>query len=214
MQLLPIDGLRARVGSYILIVLGIALVMGWPLQATGTPIKSKSIKQSVPVSGFHNVKAIKQPSVGSRCVRTRKHLGRYQLVNRCAICRSVQIQHQRPNNRPAVLRDYYVPPRAEVSLPFRGKGRTRVLSDTPCERNDRRAKSAEKRSQSCVRMRRGGTGLVLINVCSVCKAGIVERLFNGGRSDQQTLAVKSNGFSQVTGNGAVSARLVSEVPCR
>jgi hypothetical protein len=203
-----------RIMQRVLIILSLAIFFGWPVPVNGAPIGGNLLQQSTPAGGFHHIKAAKQPSVGARCVRTRKHLGRYQIVNRCSICRSVQIQHQRPNNRPAILRDYYVPPGAKISLPFRGKGRTRVLTDTPCEQNDRRAKSAEKRSQSCVRMRRNGNSLVLINVCSVCKAGIVERLFNGGRRNQQTLAIQSNGFSPVSANGAQSARLISETPCR
>ena len=214
MQILIKDGFRARVFSLGAIVfVSFSIVFGWPFQATGGFFNAESL-QSSPSNGFQLVKVIKKPSVGSRCIRTRKRLGRFELVNRCSVCRSVQIQHTRPNNRPAVLRDYYVTPKGVIILPFRGKGRTRVLTDSACERNDRLAKSAEKRSQSCVRMRRDTRGLMLINICSVCKVGVVERLFDGGRSDQKTVTIASNGYSPVTANGARSARLVSEVPCR
>ncbi|MEQ8166694.1 MAG: hypothetical protein RIC93_11535 [Alphaproteobacteria bacterium] len=160
------------------------------------------------------VEAIRQPSVGARCVRARKNRGTFQLVNRCPICRSVQIQHTRPDNRPPILRDYYMPPNAKIDLPFKGKGRTRVLNDATCEHNDKQAKSAEKTSQACVRMRPGPRGLVLVNVCSICKAGIVERLYQDGRREQETLAIAKRAFTQVSPNGATSARLVSETACR
>ena len=214
MQTLLKAGFRARamaLGAFAFI--SFSIVLGWPLQATSGAYNTATL-QSLPLNGIQLVKTINKPSVGSRCIRTRKRSGRFELVNQCSVCRSVQIQHTRPNNRPAILRDYYMPPKGTITLPFRGKGRTRVLTDSACERNDRRAKSAEKRSQSCVRMRRDTRGLMLINICSVCKAGLVERLFDGGRSDQKRITIASNGFSPVTANGARSARLVSEVPCR
>ncbi|MEX2449399.1 MAG: hypothetical protein WD407_00925 [Rhodospirillales bacterium] len=65
-----------------------------------------------------------------------------------------------------------------------------------------------------MRIRPDTRGLVLLNVCSICKAGIVERVFRDGRREQQTLAVATRAFTPVAPNGAVSARLVSEVPCR
>ena len=213
MQIFLKGGFRARMITFgALALVSFSIILGWPLQAISGAFNTEILQS--PSNGFQLVKIINKPSIGGRCIRTRKRLGRFELVNQCSMCRSVQIQHTRPNNRPAILRDYYMPPKETVILPFRGKGRTRVLTDSACERNDRRAKSAEKRSQSCVRMRRDTRGLMLINICSVCKTGVVERLFNGGRSDQKRITIASNSFSAVTANGARSARLVSEVPCR
>ncbi|MEX2449400.1 MAG: hypothetical protein WD407_00930 [Rhodospirillales bacterium] len=139
---------------------GAVFALFWCLAGFGAPaaadagLKGAAFGTADAPALLHPVEAIKQPSVGARCVRARKNRGTFQLINRCAICRSVQIQHTRPDNRPPILRDYYLPPNGKIDLPFKGKGRSRVLNDSACEGTTPRPNPPRKRAKpACASVR-------------------------------------------------------------
>lgn len=72
----------------------------------------------------------------NRCVRlARDGVGNETLVNICSACVVAKVERRRPGNdsRTPTMRDFTIPTGSQQPLPFRGPGKTRILSETPCE---------------------------------------------------------------------------------
>ena len=98
-------------------------------------------------------------------------------------CRIVNIIRKRPGNAVPVSRSFNVQPNLQITVPFRGPGRSRIISERACkgdpgapinlaDPNPRKKKAPEK----CIGMQQTSSGgITLVNKCKACKAALIER---------------------------------------
>ncbi len=152
-----------------------------------------------------------------RCVNLARDGGRQVLVNSCGACLVVKLQRSRPGGAFPTSRTYPIPPRSRVPLSFRGPGRTRLLSETPCRGAPEDAANAgeEQRAPECIRLLDlAGAGPSLFNTCRSCRTVVVERLGDGLKQPRQTYSITGKSHVPLPTAGASGARIVSDRPCR
>ena len=72
-------------------------------------------------------------AAAEECVRLLPGPGGETLVNQCNACRNVSVLRSRVGNANPTQRSFVVHPGIPVSLPFKGSGRSRMISESPCE---------------------------------------------------------------------------------
>jgi len=72
----------------------------------------------------------------NRCARLMSdQAGRETIANACNTCIIVKVERRRPGQTlgTPTIRDFTIPQGSNQPLPFRGPGRTRVMSEAPCQ---------------------------------------------------------------------------------
>lgn len=162
-------------------------------------------------------------SAAERCIMLQRQGNIETLVNVCSVCRSVTLMRSRPGNGVPVNRTLDIQAGTTFPGPFRGPGRTRIMSDRLCPSEQGGTKNLldtmntpPSPVKTCVSLEQNRQkGVVLVNRCSECKAVAIERWTgsSGNRvrdyvevAPQKTRPLSSKGFSQVG--------LLGEVACR
>ena len=186
----------------ILLVFVAALVAGWPDSAAGQTRPSLTSRPAYRL----------QAAGGEQCVQAIHRVQGDVLVNHCNECRNAQIQHQRRGVGFPVTRDFRVPEKGKVELSFKGSGKTRVVSDTPCD-VDTQAETADVKDCAKLATRKDGEP-ALMNACPICRGVVIERVASNGRSERQTFTLSPRTLLPLQLRGAANIRIVKELPCK
>lgn len=203
-------GLRQMMGSFgaaprwlrLAVILGAAaLLSGWPGLASGQTSIRNSLNYRLQATG------------GDQCVQAINRVQGDVLVNHCDECRKAQIQYQRRGGGFPITRDFRVPEKGKVELSFKGSGKTRVVSDTPCDAADSQPTTGEVKDCAKLAKRKNGEP-ALINACPVCRGIVIERVASSGRRDRQTFTLAGRALVPLPLRGAATIRIVNELPCK
>ena len=158
----------------------------------------------------------------NKCTRLLPTGGREVIINTCNKCRIVNIIRKRPGNAVPVTRSYNVQPNSQITVPFRGPGRSRITSERACKGvpgaainlADPKPKK-KKPAKICVALEKSKDGgVLLVNTCTVCKAALVKRQDpSGGNSKRQAYRVEAKSTVPVPQNGAARVGFLAEVDC-
>jgi len=193
---------RARVWRWGLAIAALAaMVLGGPARADAGPrsISSTAIESQI------------QRVAGGQCVQAVNRLEGDILVNRCNECRIAHIEHQRRGQNFPLTRSYRIPERGKMELSFKGSGRTRVLSDGPCD--PEKPAAAEEVKDCAMLARRKNGEPALVNACPVCRGVVIERLASNGRRDRETFALSPRTLLPIARREATQIKIVSEQSC-
>ncbi len=142
------------------------------------------------------------------------------LVNQCNACRTVSLLRGRTGNANPTQRSFTVYPGMPIDVPFKGPGRSRIVSDTPCEGapgapvNIINPKAETPPSEPvCVNLYRTGNQILMLNACEACREVTVARVGQGGGESRVHYTLKGKSRLPLEALGAASARLVSETRC-
>ena len=158
----------------------------------------------------------------NKCTRLLPTGGREVIINQCNKCRVVNIIRSRPGNAVPVTRSFNVQPKSQITVPFRGPGRSRITSELPCKGEEGAAENLadpnprkKKAPEKCVRLQQTpGGGISLVNKCKKCKAALIQRQSStGGNSKRQAYKVSGKSVIEVPSNGAAQVALLAEVDC-
>lgn len=150
----------------------------------------------------------------NECARLVRSQGGEVLVNTCKACRMIGVERARPTGGVPNNRAYTMPERTKRPLPFRGPGRTRIVSDRPCAGGPSGTRLDETDARRCVEMRQASTGQpVLVNPCGTCRLVGLERADAAGNRRQSTHALAPKSIMPVDHRGVASVRVLGERPC-
>ncbi len=160
-------------------------------------------------------------AAANKCTRLLPTGGREVIINQCSRCRIVNITRKRPGNAVPVSRSFNVQPHSQITVPFRGPGRSRITSELPCKGEAGAAENLadpnprKKDPKICVGMEQTpGGGIALVNKCKVCKAALIERRnATGGDGKRQAYKVSPKSVVEVLSKGAAQIALLAEVDC-
>ena len=152
----------------------------------------------------------------NKCTQLVHKRGGKLLLNRCSSCRVVSVERKRPSDAAPVYRTVTIPKNSRISLSYRGPGRTRIMSDTPCAGKSGGVLPTNKPAPGpCIRFqkKRDG-GLNMVNSCAACKTVVVERTARTGERSHQAFSIAPKAYVPVPSKGAALARVISEKSCR
>jgi len=160
------------------------------------------------------------PADAASCTRMTRQGNIETLFNTCNTCRVVGLMRQRAGNALPVRRQFSLAPRSKFPVPFRGPGRTRITSDTPCKgeanalANPQQSQQAKSVKQ-CVQLKQSSSGnVVLVNSCKSCRGVAINRMNISGHSlGQQAYKLYPQAVVAVKSKGAARVALVGEVAC-
>lgn len=143
------------------------------------------------------------------------------LVNQCNVCRVVSLLRSRTGNANPTQRSFNVYPGIPVAVPFKGSGRSRIVSDTPCEGAPGgpvnivkpKAEAASPSEPLCVNLYRAGGQILMLNACDACRQVTVARTGQGGGEQRVNYTLNGKNRMPLDPLGAASARLVGEARC-
>lgn len=160
-------------------------------------------------------------AAANKCTRLLPTGAREVIINQCSQCRIVNITRKRPGNAVPVSRSFTVLGQSQMTVPFRGPGRSRITSELPCKGETGAAENLadpnprKRKPKVCVGMEETpGGGIALVNKCSVCKAALIERRNRtGGEGKRQAYKVSPKSAVEVLSRGAAQIALLAEVDC-
>ena len=143
------------------------------------------------------------------------------LVNQCNVCRTVALLRSRTGNANPTQRNFTVYPGTPIDVPFKGPGRSRIVSDAPCEGTPNaplnivnpKAGAPPPPEPVCVNLYRASGQILMFNACESCRQVTVARVGQGGGEARIEYALKGKSQMPLDALGAASARLVSETRC-
>lgn len=143
------------------------------------------------------------------------------LVNQCKVCRTVSLLRSRTGNANPTQRSFTLHPGIPVAVPFKGSGRSRIVSDTPCEGTpgapvnivNPKAEAAPPPEAICVNLYRAGGQILMLNGCDACRQITVARIGQGGGEQRVNYTLAGKSRMPLESLGATSARLVGEARC-
>ena len=150
-------------------------------------------------------------AAAAQCVRVQRRQNGETLVNGCDLCATVKIEHRRPGAQFPTFRDYTMPNGSKLPLPFRGGGRTRILTERACGGGTLQKAAGDR----CVQFRPvNATVSVLLNPCAKCRSVVVARgNVVGGRSIQ-TMAIAPKSYIPIDADITNRPQIISEKSCR
>ncbi len=160
-------------------------------------------------------------AAANQCARLLPTGGREVIINQCSQCRIVNITRKRPGNAVPVSRSFTVLGKSQMTVPFRGPGRSRITSELPCKGEPGAAENLadpnplKRKPKACVGMEQTpGGGIALVNTCRVCKAALIERRNRtGGGGKRQAYKVSPKSALEVLPKGSAQIVLLAEVDC-
>lgn len=160
-------------------------------------------------------------AAANKCTRLLPTGAREVIINQCSQCRIVNITRKRPGNAVPVSRSFTVLGQSQMTVPFRGPGRSRITSELPCKGDPGAAINLidpapkKKAPKVCVALEKSKDGgVLLVNSCAVCKAAMIERRNRaGGNPKRQAYRVEAKSSLPVPQNGAAKVGYLAEVDC-
>lgn len=155
---------------------------------------------------------------GRQCSKIKRVSGFETLVNTCNACMNVQVVRDRAGYGKASLRTFKMVKSGEFPLPFKGSGKTRIVSEEACggttaaERNSN-SQIAEQQ-EKCIIPVRTVQGIAMANSCSGCRAYVIERLFVTGERTHKSYALMGEQSVPLDPEGAVRAEIVHDAACK
>lgn len=155
------------------------------------------------------------------CVRLVPDRGSEKIVNACNACRVVSIRRKRPGIAVPVMRTYNVQPKSIFPVSFKGPGRSRITSVTPCKgdagaaANLVKPQNNEVARKQCVNLKEVlGGGVALVNSCKECRAAAIERYNPQGRSlGREAFKINGQTVKKVPPRGAARVGYLADIPC-
>jgi hypothetical protein len=160
-------------------------------------------------------------AAAEECVRLVPGPGGETLVNQCNVCRIVTVLRSRTGNANPTQRSFTVHPGIPVAVPFKGSGRSRLTSDSPCEGTpgapinlvNPGAQAAAEPEPVCAKLFRVGDQVVMLNGCDSCRKITVARTGQGGGEARMSYDLKGRSSMPLDPLGAAAARIVGENRC-
>ena len=160
-------------------------------------------------------------SVAEECVRLVAGPSGETLVNQCNACRNVTLLRSRAGNATPTQRSFTVHPGMPVAVPFKGSGRSRMISESPCEGTpDAPVNLVKPTTQAhvepeplCVKLFRVEDRVMMLNGCDACRRITVGRTGPGGGEARMNYDLKGKSSMPLDPLGAAAARLIGEAGC-
>ena len=161
------------------------------------------------------------PAAAEECVRLVPGPGGEKLVNQCNACRIVTVHRSRTGNAMPTQRSFTVHPGMPVDVPFKGSGRSRMMSEAPCEGTpdapvnvvNPQAQAPVAPDLQCAKLYRVQDRVVMLNACDDCRKITVARTGPGGGEARMNYELKGKGSVPLEALGAAAARVVGEGRC-
>jgi hypothetical protein len=165
--------------------------------------------------------AVAFPSAAEECVRLVPGPGGETLINQCNACRIVTVHRGRAGNAAPTQRSFTVHPGMPVDLPFKGAGRSRMMSEAPCEGTpdapvnivNPQAPTPPPPNIECTKLYRVADRIMMLNSCDSCRKITVARYGAGGGETRMSYDLKGKGNAPLDALGAAGARIVAETGC-
>ena len=143
------------------------------------------------------------------------------LLNQCNACRNVTLLRSRAGNASPTQRSFTVHPGMPVAVPFKGSGRSRMISESPCEGTPDapvnlvkpKAEAQAVEEPLCTKLFRVANRVVMLNGCEVCRQVTVGRVGPGGGEARMTYDLKGKSHLPLDPLGSAAARIVGEGRC-
>ena len=160
-------------------------------------------------------------AAAEECVRLIPGPGGESLVNQCNACRNVTLLRSRTGNATPTQRSFTVHPGMPVAVPFKGSGRSRMISESPCEGTPDApvnlvkptTQVAAEPEPSCVKLFRVENRVMMLNGCDSCRRITVGRTGSGGGEARMNYDLKGKSSLPLDPLGAAAARLIGEGSC-
>ena len=165
--------------------------------------------------------AAARPAAAEECVRLVPGPSGETLVNQCNACRNVTLLRSRTGNAAPTQRSFTVHPGIPVAVPFKGSGRSRMISEAPCEGTPDapvnivkpEAQAAAEPEPVCTKLFRVENRVVMLNGCDFCRRITVARTGPGGGEARMSYDLKGKSHLPLDPLGAAAARIVGEGRC-
>ncbi|MCC7016743.1 MAG: hypothetical protein IT564_06025 [Rhodospirillales bacterium] len=160
-------------------------------------------------------------AAAEECVRLVPGPSGETLVNQCNACRNVTVLRSRVGNASPTQRSFIVHPGIPVVVPFKGSGRSRMISESPCEGTPGApvnivkpgAQAAAEPELACTKLFRVADRVVMLNGCDFCRKITVARTGTGGGEARMSYDLKGKSSIPLDPLGAAAARIVGEGRC-
>ncbi len=147
-----------------------------------------------------------------KCLVLDRQGGFESIVNFCDECRTAKVSRKRPGQN-LIHRTLPIPGNKKVSTPFRGPGKTRIITETFCGNKDPATKRENDRQCVGIRPMRK-TAFTLVNVCEKCRQVVIEREAGKGQKTRTVSVVNGRSYMPLPQEGMVNARIIDERACR
>lgn len=155
---------------------------------------------------------------GEKCARIQRVSGFESLINSCNACLSVQVVRDRSGIASATLRTFKMVKKGEFPLPFKGTGKTRIVSEESCGGKTARERESDQsvadRTQKCIIPVRTAKGVGMANSCGDCRSFVIERLYANGERLTKPYALMGQQSLSLAPEGAIRAEIVHESACK
>ncbi len=157
-------------------------------------------------------------AAGSKCARIQAVSGFETLINNCNACMSIQVIRDRSGVAAATMRTFKIFKKGEFPLPFKGAGRTRIVSEESCGGTTAQERESDKsiadRTKACIIPVRTVKGMAMANTCGDCRSFVVERMYQNGERSNKSYALMGQQSLALKPEGAVRAEIVHEAACK
>ena len=155
---------------------------------------------------------------GKKCSRIQRVSGFETLINTCNACLSVQVVRDRAGVASATLRTFKMVKRGEFPLPFKGTGKTRIVSEESCGGTTAQERESDQnvaaRNKKCIIPVRTAKGIGMANTCGDCRSFVIERLYENGERLNKPYALMGQQSLALAPEGAIRAEIVHETACK
>lgn len=156
--------------------------------------------------------------VANRCVRLMRRGGSETLVNTCGTCKIVGITRKRSGIAMPIRRSFNIQGGTSLDMPFRGPGSSRITSTQSCQDEAADARDADKSrlaNNQCLQLKQAvGGKVLLVNNCSTCRGGAVQRMNKIGQIvNRQAFRLKPKGETAVVSQGAAKVSIIADIAC-
>ncbi len=154
----------------------------------------------------------------SKCSRIQRVSGFETLINSCNACMNIQVVRDRSGYASSTLRTFQMVKKGEMSLPFKGSGKTRILSEEACGGATAQERQSDKEvaehTQKCILPVRTAQGIAMANTCGECRSFVVERMYNSGERINKHYALMGQQSLPLDPEGAIRAEIIHEANCK
>jgi hypothetical protein len=164
--------------------------------------------------------ALAFPAAATECVRLVPGPGGETLVNQCNACRVVTVHRSRSGSATPTQRSFTVHPSMPVAVTFKGSGRSRLMSEAPCEGTPDAPVNIVNPQVTptppelkCTKLYRVENRIMMLNGCDECRKIAVARYGTGGGEARMNYELKGKSSTPLEALGAAGARVVGESSC-
>lgn len=157
-------------------------------------------------------------AAGSKCARVQSVSGFETLINNCNACMNIQVIRDRAGVASATMRTFKMFKKGEFPLPFKGSGRTRIVSEESCGGSTAQERESDKsvaqHTKTCVIPVRTVKGMAMANTCGECRTFVIERMFENGERSNKSYALMGEQSLALKSEGATRAEIIHEAACK